>query len=141
MHNYDGIEASANFTADEAPYVDAFGAATQALIATLPSAVTRAAARNKAAPGGEGGGVSGVYSTACYNHHISEKTSYFTTTSEGGVTEADAVLAFLDANGVAVGAAGARAAAARATADPTRAAGAPLRWIDSCVGVDCGAGC
>ena len=89
-------------TDDERSYADAFGAATRALVSTLPNHNTASAA---------------VYSQACYNHCVSTSSSFYTKTTDEGVSESAALGLWLD--------------------DPT----SNMRWVDTCVGYGCGSGC
>lgn len=80
-HDYDGIEQHPKYSPAELAYVDVFGAKTQALVATLPSAI--------------GSPDTAVYSIACYNHHWSEKPDFFDVTTASNVSLADATRMFM----------------------------------------------
>jgi hypothetical protein len=101
---YDGIDKSPSFTDDQTTYVDAFGLKTAVLSQTLPSATTPWAV---------------VYSTACYNHHISEKSNFWTVTTSDGMSQNNALHLLLH--------------------DDHRHS--RIQLIDDCEGYECGSGC
>jgi hypothetical protein len=100
VHDCSGIEKDPVYTSEQAKYVEDFGAKTRALAQTLPSGKTPWAI---------------VYSTACYNHHISEHTSFWTVATSRGTSESDAMKLLLQRKGG--------------------------QLIDSCSGFNCGSGC
>jgi len=104
VENYQGIDSSPSFDDEQRTYVEVFGAKTTALAQTLPSAITPRAI---------------VYSTACYNHHISEKSNFWTVTTSHGVSQNDALLMLLSEDG-----------------QHSR-----TQLIDECEGYECGSGC
>jgi hypothetical protein len=104
VENYAGIDKSPSYTDEQKTYVEGFGSKTTALAQTLPSAAT---------PWGI------VYSTACYNHHISEKSNFWTVTTSSGRSQNDAL---------------------RLLIDPDSESGA-VQIIDDCVSYECGLGC
>ena len=101
VHGYTGIENDPAYSTQELGYVEAFGATTLANLSALRQ------------PHG-----SMVYSTACYNHHISEKASFFSVRTSSGLSESDAVNLFLNGTGTS-----------------------RERLVDRCQGYECGAGC
>jgi len=100
VHDYSGIEKDPVFTSQQAAYVDRFGAKTHAFAQTLPSRRTPWAV---------------VYSTACYNHHISEKTGFWDISSSKGISENNAMTLLLQ--------------------------GKDEQIIDDCGSYNCGSGC
>jgi hypothetical protein len=104
VEDYQGIDSSPSFTDEQTAYVEVFGSKTTALAQTLPSAVTSRAI---------------VYSTACYNHHISEKSNFWTVTTSDGLSQNDAVHMLLH--------------------DDHRHS--HIQLIDECESFDCGSGC
>merc|ERR1712070_601677 len=104
VEDYQGIDSSPSFTDEQRTYVEVFGSKTTALAQTLPSAVTPRAI---------------VYSTACYNHHISEKSNFWTVTTSDGLSQNDAVHMLLH--------------------DDHRHS--RIQLIDECESFDCGSGC
>lgn len=101
VHGYTGIEMDPAYSKQELSYVEAFAAVTLANLSAL-----------------QRGHGSMVYSTACYNHHISEKASFFSVRTTSGLSESDAVNLFLNGTG------------------SSREA-----LVDRCQGYECGAGC
>lgn len=99
VHAYEGIEKEPTYSDAEFSYVDKFGAQTLVDLKRLKF------------PRG-----SLVYSTACYNHHITEKPSFFTVKTTGGVSQNMALGLFL--NGTVA-----------------------YDLIDDCRGFKCGGGC
>lgn len=99
VHGYGGIETSPTFTASELMYIQEFGRKTYEQIVLL---------RNFTPDAGM------LYSTACYNHHISEKSGFWITTTSAGFSEADAVTQILFGHGY---------------------------YVDDCSGYNCGKGC
>lgn len=104
VENYQGIDSSPSFTDEQITYVEVFGSKTTALARTLPSATTPWAI---------------VYFTACYNHHISEKSNFWTVTTSDGLSQNDAVHLLLR--------------------DGHRHS--RIQFIDECASYDCGSGC
>lgn len=102
--NYEGIDSNPSFTSEQITYVEAFGSKTTALAQTLPSARTPWAI---------------VYSAACYNHHLSEKSGFWSVTTSDGISQKDAVHFLLR--------------------DDHRRSG--MHLIDHCGGYECGSGC
>jgi len=100
VHNFDGIETSAKFTAEELSYVDQFGAQTLEDL------------KNLRPPSG-----SMLHATACFNHHITEKTAFYNVKTTDGISQNTALSRFL------VGSASRKNA------------------IDECAGFECGGGC
>ena len=73
-----------------------------------------------------------VFSWACYNHAVAETISFSTLTTETGVTQQDALKAFLATDPfVVVGAETSKVAQGASN----------LQWIDQCNGFACGSGC
>jgi len=99
IHGYSGIEDNPNLTHAEVQYAEKFGALTQKEAGRLQPFMPRG---------------SFVYSAACYSHHISEKESFFTATTERGLSEFDAVRTIWAEEGSS---------------------------IDTCTTYDCGSGC
>jgi len=99
VHGYSGIETQPMFTASELTYIQEFGRKTHEHIVHLRSSVPQAGM---------------LYSPACYNHHISEKSGFWSTTTSAGTSEADAVTQILFGHGY---------------------------YVDDCSGFDCGMGC
>jgi hypothetical protein len=89
-------------TDHEISYAENFGAITQTLLQTLPSISSPA---------------SSIYSQACYNHAISTSTNFYTTETNDGMTENDALSYFIS------------------NSDQ------PLKDIDNCTSFKCGSGC
>uniref|UniRef100_A0A7S2SGH9 Uncharacterized protein n=1 Tax=Rhizochromulina marina TaxID=1034831 RepID=A0A7S2SGH9_9STRA len=81
VHDYQGIEADPVYTEDELDYVNSFGAATQALVQTLPSAVETGSAL--------------VFSPACYSHHVSETPNFWNASTSDGTSQAGAMATLL----------------------------------------------
>lgn len=106
VHDYEGIESDPVYTDDEMLYVNRFGAMSSAWLRTLPSEMNSPQ--------------SSIYSTGCYNHHISEKSGFYSTTTSTNVTEAMALGVFID---------------------QVRAGKVGQSWFDDCVGYECGLGC
>jgi len=101
VHGYTGIEKDPAYSEQELSYVEAFGAVTLANLSALST------------PRG-----SMIYSTACYNHHISEQATFFSVRTSSGLSESDAVNLFLNSTGTS-----------------------EKRLVDRCQGYACGAGC
>jgi hypothetical protein len=102
VKGYDGIAKEPEFSPEETMYVETFGAQTKALSKTLPSAM----------------GTGLIYSAACYNHHISEKSDFWEVTTSNGQSQKDALEKLMREGKHAQG------------------------WmIDECVGYGCGSGC
>lgn len=102
--NYEGIDSHPSFSGEQITYVEAFGLKTTALAQTLPSARTQRAI---------------VYSTACYNHHISEKPDFWKVTTIDGFSQSDALHFLLQE-------------------DQNRS---HMHFMDDCTGYECGSGC
>jgi len=100
VHGYEGIEKTPVFTNEELSYVEEFGNQTNAFARTLPGAMQPTAL---------------IYSTSCYNHHISENTKFWSLTASTGESENDALKMFLEGKTGSI--------------------------IDKCDTYNCGAGC
>jgi len=100
VHDYAGIEADPVYTSQQLAYVDRFGGQTHAFAQTLPSRRTPWAI---------------VYSTACYNHHISEKTGFWAVATGKGMSENGAMALLVQGTGG--------------------------QFIDDCGSYNCGSGC
>ena len=90
---YDGIAPSPRLDADETTYVEALGNETHDLLATLPG---------------------GVFSVACYSHHVSEGAKFYSETTLANNSLADALARLLGGD-------------------------AGFLWADACGGFGCGA--
>lgn len=99
VHGYSGIEKNPTFTADELKYIEKFGQMTLEQTVLLRNFTPRAGS---------------VYSTACFDHHITEKPGFWTATTSAGLSESDAVSRIRFGSGFNV---------------------------DSCAGYNCGKGC
>lgn len=99
VHGFSGIEKHPTFTADELKYVEKFGQMTHEQILLLHNFTPQAGS---------------VYSTACFNHHITENPGFWTTTTSAGLSESDVVRQIRVGIGYSV---------------------------DSCAGYNCGKGC
>lgn len=104
VENYQGIDSSPSYTSEQRAYAEVFGAKTMALAQTLPSAMTPWAI---------------IYSTACYNHHISEKSDFWRVTTSHGLSQNDAVQMLLQEDH----------------------RHSRIELIDECEGYECGSGC
>jgi len=102
VHDYEGIEKNPSFSPGESKYVRAFGNKTQALLEGLSAQVSPRSI---------------VYSTACYNHHITEQPGFYTVRTNSGVSEADALGMFLGVTALS------------------------SQLVDHCRGFNCGKGC
>jgi len=100
VHDFDGIETVANFNVEELLYVGKFGAQTLVDL------------KNLRRPTG-----SMVHATACFNHHITEKTTFYTVKTTDGISQNMALSRFLNGG--------------------TRCKDS----IDDCAGFECGGGC
>ncbi|CAE7352368.1 notum2 [Symbiodinium pilosum] len=84
VHGYSGIQTHPNLTRPELGYTEKFAARTQAGLTNLKQSMPKG---------------SYIYSSACYNHHISEKRSFFTSATSSGLTESEALEAIWTHNG------------------------------------------
>lgn len=100
VHGYEGIEKTPAFTNEELSYVEGFGNQTNAFAHTLPGAMQHKVL---------------IYSSSCYNHHISEKASFWSVTASTGESENDALQMFLEGRAGSI--------------------------IDTCDTYNCGSGC
>jgi hypothetical protein len=86
------------------------------------------------------GKVRGYFSWACYNHAVSSTISFSTLSTETGVTQKDALVAFLATNPyVTVYAVDAMIQEENHSKIENK--DTSLRWVDQCEGFACGSGC